>query len=145
MRLSAGVTLVELLISIVLLGALLAAVAGAVATMFGATRSAQSGINANAQAREVMEVLRAQWTNGSAARAAYDANCIKIALPDGATVTVGAVNPATNTYTPQPVNVVPPEGICPAGGYNQSLKRIQVTIQHNGRALSHLTLELPRP
>lgn len=145
MRAPAGVTLVELLISIVLLGALLAAVAGAVATIFGATRSAQMGINANAQARDTMETLRIQWTSGPTAQVAYDANCVRIALPDGASVTVGAVDPATNTYTPQPVLVVPPAGSCPGGSYNQPLKRVQVTVARNGRELSRLTLDLPRP
>lgn len=145
MRAPAGVTLVELLVSIVLLGALLAAVAGAVATIFGATRSAQAGIDANAQVREAMETIRAQWTSGPTARPAYDANCIRMALPDGVSVTVGAVNPFTNAYTSQPVAIVPPASPCPSGIYNQSLKRVQVTVQRNGRELSRLTLDLPRP
>lgn len=145
MRASAGVTLVELLVSIVLLGALLAAVAGAVTTIFGATRSAQAGIDANAQAREIVETVRVQWASGPASRAAYDANCIRIALPEGASITVGAVNLATDAYTPQPVNVVPPAGSCPGGSYSQPLKRVQVTVVRNGREQSRLTLDLSRP
>lgn len=145
MRARAGITLVELLISIVLLGALLAAVAGAVATIFGGTRSAQAGIDANARAREAMEAVQAQWTSGPTARSAYDANCIKIALPDGVSITVGALDPSTNAYTPQPIAIVSPAGSCPSGSYNQSLKRVQVTVQRNGRELSRLTLDLPRP
>jgi type II secretory pathway pseudopilin PulG len=137
--------MVELLISIVILGVLLVAVAGAMGNIFGLTQSAREGVNANTQARDLIENVRSQWTAAPGARAAYDANCFRASLPAGAAVSVGAVDPATGNHTPQTVSIVAPGGSCPSGSYNQPLKRVVVSISQGGRELSRLTLELQRP
>jgi hypothetical protein len=117
--------------------------------MFNSTRSTQRSVNAQAQARDIMERARAQWSAvaSDTAQASYDANCFRVDLPTDSTVSISiaSVNPTTNAVTAQTLQLKTAAQACTAGTSNQALKRITVTVSQSSRELARLTMDIPRP
>ena len=157
-----GLTIIELLIAIALLGVMLVGMAGVMTPVFQSTRSTRTTMATSTQARDILENVRTQWINGStganiqSATIHYNNNCAKLTLPTGVitTITAKLITPGAggnaDTIAPLTFNQVAANGLCPTTGTTPAagtLKRVTVTIRQvaNGPILSELSIDMPQP
>jgi prepilin-type N-terminal cleavage/methylation domain-containing protein len=141
-----GLTVIEILIAITILGALLVASSGALATMFNTSKNSRGAVSDITVARNLIETVRQQWS-GTAGRAAFDANCVRVTLPTGAsiamfsTATDGALGSALTA------SIISPAGNCATVTANAAgtVKRVIVTTTRGSNETARLTLDLVRP
>jgi prepilin-type N-terminal cleavage/methylation domain-containing protein len=147
-----GLTIIELLIAISLLGLMLAGMAGVMAPIFNTTKSSQTSVSASSRARDVLETIRTDWRTA----AKFNNTCAALpTMPNGVVVEVvakkvvpgNAGNPDTLsslTFTNSTT-----AGNCPTSGAALAageLKRATVRIKNTaGAVLSELSLDMAQP
>lgn len=164
----AGVTIVELLISITLLAVLVIVIGSALVPSLQITASSGRAANSTATARNVVENIQGQWSAPASStslttaelaerRDRFDRTCIKLtdalsSLPSTATVSVKKIRPAltptgTDVEHGGTLQVVGKTGTCTASVDNPTypIKRITVTLTSNGTTSSQFTLDIRRP
>ena len=141
-----GLTIIEILIAITILGALLAASSGALALMFNTSKNSRGAVSDVTVARNLVETVRQQW-RGTAAQATFDANCVKVTLPAGASIAMFATGSDGAIGSQLTANIVAPAANCPTATANAAgtVKRVIVTTTRGGSTTVRLTLDLARP
>lgn len=146
----AGVTLVELLISMFMLAIILTAFISPLVTSTRQTAVAQRVSVANAEVRGAMDAIRNAWQS----QINYDAVCVPMTVPANTTITVQVLTPTTNlgsagsdtlgsTLT---LTTVAPNATCTASTTNTSaFRRVTVTITRTGQPNARLIMDIPRP
>lgn len=147
---TAGLTIVEVLIAMVILGLLTAFMVSPVVNSIRASSSARDSASASSQTRRVMEGIRAQWVQDPSK---YAANCVPssaVSIPPAVSVSVADVTPAytaTNATSSDSVgtfSAVTASGSCTTGLVSSvPVKRLVVTF--TGQNLSRLSVDVPNP
>jgi Tfp pilus assembly protein PilV len=147
-----GLTIVELLIAISLLGLMLVGMAGVMAPIFQSTKSSQASVSADSRARDVLESIRTDWKTA----AKFNNTCAALpTMPNGVAVEVVAkkVVPGSagnaDTLTSLTFTNSTTAGNCPTSGAALAageLKRAIVRIKNAaGTVLSELSLDMAQP
>ncbi|MDX2005865.1 MAG: type II secretion system protein [Meiothermus sp.] len=141
-----GLTVIEILIAITILGALLAASSGALATMFNTSKNARGAVSDVTVARNLIETVRQQWS-GTAGRGAFDANCVRVTLPAGASVSVFSTASDGALGSALTASIIDPAATCATANANAAgtVKRVIVATNRGGNETARLTLDLVRP
>jgi type II secretory pathway pseudopilin PulG len=139
MRRTNGLTVVEALMAVLLLGVLIVVVLGPLPGLFGLVRDSDQALGMTTTAQEVIEVIRGQWRDPDR----YHRTCLEgVVIPDHVTVTVWALDRhanVTGTLTLGPCGGGLPAVIPP-------IKRVSVEVESlDGRQRARVTLDIPRP
>ncbi|GGB63581.1 MULTISPECIES: hypothetical protein [Deinococcus] len=134
--LTAGLTIVEVLVGVFLLSVIAVVVLSPLTSFFGLTRKSSQQVSATQQAQQVVEAIRGDWLNVGN----YDQRCATEPLPAGTTVTLhnldlsgaeAATVTLNSTCTGHPPDPSP-------------ARRISVQVSVNGTA-STLNVDVARP
>lgn len=146
----AGVTLVELLISMFMLAVILTAFISPLINSTRQTAVAQRVSVANAEVRGAMDAIRNAWQS----RANYDITCVPMTLPANTTITVRVLTPTTDLGSSSTdtlgstltLTTVAPSATCSTGTANTAaFRRVTVTITRSGQPDARLVMDIPRP
>jgi len=135
-----GFTLIEVLIAIVILAALMMAVTQSLLPIFDQTRETRVQVDANQQAQQVVEAIRAAWSDLSY----YRKTCAPLTLPSGVAVSVTALDKNAHPTSTLPfltdcTLATPDPDPVPA-------KRVSVVVTDaNGAVRTRLTMDIPEP
>lgn len=158
---ASGVTIVELLLSIVILGVLVTVIASAFLPVTQSTLASGLTASANARARSIMDAVRAQWrlpppTPGTLG-SAYDRDCIVFpalgtneAITSSDLILPAATSPNSAPTVSSTASVTIASGACASAVDTVAvpMKRVIVTVRdpdNASRVLARLTLDVPRP
>lgn len=136
----AGLTIIEVLVSIALLSVIVLVVLTPLTGFFGLTRQSNQQVSATQSAQRAMEALRGNWLNPGY----YDRNCLtNPAVLDNLNIEITALdvdNQSTGTLG-KPGNCV----ASAAAANPPPLKRVRITkTDAQGKLLADLTVEVDR-
>ncbi|MFK7602708.1 hypothetical protein ACI3L1_10900 [Deinococcus sp. SM5_A1] len=140
---TAGLTIVEVLVSIALLSVIVLVVLTPLTGFFGLTRQSNQQVSATQSAQRAMESLRGDWLN----TARYDQNCLtNPAVLDGLNIEITALDVSS---PPVPIGTLGKPGNCAAGAAVISqppLKRVRITQidAQSNKLLADLTVVVDR-
>lgn len=141
---AAGLTIVEVLVSVALLSVIVLVVLTPLTGFFGLTRRSGTQVSATQNVQRAIEIIRGEWL--SAAR--YDQACWTAPLPD----TTPALQVQVTNLDPAGAASGTPDWrpSCLAGAAitpdTAPARRLQVTqVDAQGRVLSSLSVEIARP
>ena len=156
-----GLTIIELLISMVLLGVLMTAVLAPLTGLFRMTGQSTQTLNATTQAQEVMEHIQAQWrsyptsqdpqqdqqnrTARGESQNRFDRTCIPDfpSSKDGLaeTISIWALDRDAN-----PVRELTYSESCGGAAVASPMKRVTIVVTTNDpNNTASLTVDIPRP
>ena len=150
MRRTEGLTIIEILIALTLLGILVASIISPIVSSFQLTQASRLSLDATTEAQRIVEDIRGQWLS----RAIYDSNCAAITLKSNQTVTLQALNADGTvktaslpfTKTGCPTAPTPNTSNCPVA--SDPMKRVTVTAknpQDASRVLSRISYDVVCP
>lgn len=138
----AGLTIIEVLVSIALLSVIVLVVLTPLTGFFGLTRQSNRQVSATQSAQRAMESLRGDWLNPGY----YDKNCLtNLAVLDGLTVEITSLD-----VNNQPTGTLGNPGNCAASAAVSDpppLKRVRITQvdpQNGNKILADLTVLVDR-
>ncbi|OLV15665.1 pilin, type IV [Deinococcus marmoris] len=136
----AGLTIIEVLVSIALLSVIVLVVLTPLTGFFGLTRQSNQQVSATQSAQRAMEALRGDWLNPGY----YDKNClINPAVLDGLEIEITALD-----VDNQSTGTLGKPGSCAASAAATDpppLKRVRITkTDAQGKLLADLTVEVDR-
>ena len=133
-----GFTILEALIAILIFGLTLVVVLQTMVPIFRTTREVQTEAEIQRQAQNIMEAVRAAWSDPTA----YRKSCAPITIPSYITVTVARVNPDGSLEPEKPLRT----NCATAPDDPAQIKRVTVkATTPDGRKLTELILEIPEP
>ena len=146
---TAGLTIVEVLVAMVILGLITAFMVSPVVNSIRASSSARDSASASSQTRKVMEGIRAQWSQDASK---YAGNCVptsNVSIPSTITATVANVVPAYTATNSTPTDSVgayssvTTSATCATATTTVPVKRL--VISYNGQNLSRLSVDIANP
>ncbi|NTY01700.1 hypothetical protein [Deinococcus sp. JMULE3] len=133
---TAGLTIVEVLVGVLLLSVIAVAVLSPLTSFFGLTRKSSQQVSATQQAQQVVEAIRGDWLS----RPNYDQRCAADPLPAGTTVTLHTLDLSGAETATVPLNAA-----CTGNPPDPSpARRISVQVSVNGTT-STLNADVARP
>lgn len=136
---AAGLTIIEVLVSIALLSVIVLVVLTPLTGFFGLTRKSNQQVSATQAAQRAMEALRGDWLSQSN----YDKNCLtNPAVLDGLKIEITALD-----VDNQPTGTLGRPGTCGAVISQPPLKRVRITQvdpQNSNKLLAELIVEVDR-
>jgi prepilin-type N-terminal cleavage/methylation domain-containing protein len=149
-RRTKGLTVIEVLIALTLLGILVSAIVSPIISSFQLARTNRLSLDATSEAQRIIETIKGQWQSPSR----YDANCAVISLTSNQTVTLAAVNSdgsanataLTFTSSGCTTSTSPGTSACPAT--QPALKRVSVRVvdlNNTAKVLSTISFDVVCP
>lgn len=133
---TAGLTIVEVLVGVLLLSVIAVAVLSPLTSFFGLTRKSSQQVSATQQAQQVVEGIRGDWLS----RPNYDQRCAADPLPAGTTVTLHNLDLSGAETATVPLNAS-----CTGNPADPSpARRVSVQVSVNG-TVSTLNVDVARP
>lgn len=147
MRRSDGLTIIELVIALAILGLLLAAIVGPITSTFQLATQSNQTLSGTTQVQRIVERFKA--TNG----VNWDRNCVPLEAgessfpPAGITTQIQYLNTDASPNTPAGTTTVVGNANCAGLGVGAAatLKRLTVTFTQNTRQIARVVVDVPRP
>jgi prepilin-type N-terminal cleavage/methylation domain-containing protein len=148
-----GLTLIEILIALVMLGVMVSFIASSLAGSFQLTRESRKTLDATANAQRIIEEIKGQWR----APALYDNACADLTLtPQTSSFMTTTITQQNYNVNATPVTATTPANVtisstCPATASAtcaSPIKRIFVTTTETGtptKVLARATLDVDCP
>lgn len=145
-----GLTLIEVIIALALLGVLVTAIVSPIVGSFQIARTNRLSLNATSEAQRIIEAIRGNWKSPSL----YDSNCAPVVLAANQSVSLtpltseGTVATGTLTFSSSScaAPTAPGVAICPISV--SPMKRISVKVtdpNDTSRNLSTINLDVVCP
>ena len=154
MQRTKGLTLIEILIALMLLGVLVSFVVSSLAGSFQITRENRKSLDATTTAQRIIEDIRGQWS-GAGTKAVYNTACANVTLtpPNVSFMSLTATQTplaldATPTGTPTAAVTVPCGALSVSPTCTSPMKRVVVVATDTAdttRVLSRVTLDVVCP
>lgn len=151
MRVTKGLTLIEILIALALLGILVSFVVSALASSFQITRENRKSLDATTTAQRILEEIRGQWGD----KTVYNTGCANVTLtpPNAGFMTLTATRTdltlaAVGTGTPAAAVTTPCATLSASSTCTSAMKRVIVVATDTAdttRVLSRVTLDVVCP
>jgi prepilin-type N-terminal cleavage/methylation domain-containing protein len=125
-----GLTLIEILIALVLLGFIVTAITQPIVSSFQIARTNRLSLDATSEAQRIIETIRGQWQSPSL----YDSNCAVVTLGANKTVTLrqlnsdGTVQAGTITFISSGCGAATTTGPNPCPNTQAPMKRVTVAV-----------------
>ncbi|MDB5044244.1 MAG: hypothetical protein JWQ08_294 [Deinococcus sp.] len=134
----AGFTIIEVLVSIMLLSIIVLVIITPLTGLFSLTRRSDQQISATQTAQRILEGVRGEWLNG----ARYSQACVVVPLPvmtPPVEVNIKSLDLQGNVVSTGVLQTT-----CGTPADNPPLRRIDVTVRV-GKAVSNLSIDVARP
>ncbi|ANE44052.1 PulJ/GspJ family protein [Deinococcus puniceus] len=134
----AGFTIIEVLVSIMLLSIIVLVILTPLSGLFNLTRRSDQQITATQAAQRTLETIRGEWLSG----ARYRQACVSVPIPvmtPPIAVNVQSLDRDGNVMTTAPLDTT-----CGPTADDPPLRRIQVVVKV-GNAVSNLSVDVARP